>query len=157
MRRLVTATVAVAVLSAGCSSSSTAGSSAGSPAGGRPVLSVSGAYVPRPPLTDMAAGYLTVRNTGRVADRLTAVTSDLASDVTMMTTGPDGSMRAVGELAVPAGGRLTLRVGGDHLMLMGLRDRPAVGRRVSFELRFATSSPITVRAPVEPASYRPGG
>ncbi|MEK8171653.1 hypothetical protein NKH77_26230 [Streptomyces sp. M19] len=29
-----------------------------------PRLSVSGAYLPRPPMTDMAAGYLTVTNTG---------------------------------------------------------------------------------------------
>jgi periplasmic copper chaperone A len=122
-----------------------------------PRLAVSGGYVPQPPLADMAAGYFTVRNTGGTADRLTSVTSDTASDVTLMTTGSDGVMRGVNDLAVPAGGRLVLGLGGNHLMLMGLKHRPTIGQRVSFELHFAHSAPITVRVPVEPATYRPKG
>ncbi len=41
-------------------------------------------------------------------------------------------------------------------MLMGLKRKQAeTGDTVTFTLRFATSSPITVQAPVRPASYRP--
>lgn len=150
MRRLV---AAVAVPAAGVAALT--GCSSTPASGGAPRLTVSDAYVPQPPLADMAAGYFTVRNTGTAADRLTSVTTGLASQATLMVTGSDGAMRDVKELDIPAGGTLELRAGGDHLMLMGLTGRPAVGRRVSFVLHFATSSPITVRVPVEPATYRP--
>jgi len=150
-RRPATVLAAAALLAGG---TALAGCSGGH-AQGTPQLHVSDAYVPQPPLADMAAGYLTVRNTGRGADRLTSVTSAAASDITLMETGSDGAMRDVQDLPIPAGGRLRLRVGGDHLMLMGLKAKPVAGQRVSFELHFAKSAPLTVRVPVEPATYRP--
>ncbi|MER6810241.1 copper chaperone PCu(A)C [Spirillospora sp. NPDC000708] len=131
----------------------------GSPRGaGRsgPHLAVTGAYVPEPPMADMAAGYFTIANTGRASDQLTAVTSDLAASVTLHSTTPTGAMKKEPTLPVPAGGRLALRIGGDHLMLMGLKRKPRVGDTVTFVLRFAASPPITVKAPVKPATYRPG-
>lgn len=121
-----------------------------------PRLSVGGGYVPQPPMADMAAGYFTVTNSGGADDRLTSVSSDLAAEVTMHST-QGGEMREVTSFTVPAGGRLVLGTGGNHLMLMGLKRRPAIGDRVSFELHFAKSAPITVRVPVEPPSYRPQG
>src|SRR5690606_41595612 len=62
--------------------------------------------------------------------------------------------RRSSDLPVPAGGKLELRTGGLHLMLMDLKRKPAVGDTVTFTLRFATSEPITVRAPVKPATHR---
>jgi copper(I)-binding protein len=64
-------------------------------------------------------------------------------------------MSGVGDLPIPAGGTLRLRVGGDHLMLMGLAHKPLAGQHASFVLHFARSAPITVRVPVEPATYQP--
>lgn len=153
-RRVRSAVVAFAVVAVGATA--VGGCSAQSSAA-RPELKVTGGYVPQPPLSDMAAGYFTVRNTGKAADKLTSVTSDAASDVTLMTTTSNGVMRGVTGLSIPAGGRLVLGVGHDHLMLMGLKGKPTVGQKVSFQLRFATSSPITVRVPVEPAAYQPKG
>jgi periplasmic copper chaperone A len=150
---LLAGTLLAAVAVTGCSAHPRSDA-----AGGKPRLSVSGAYVPQPPLADMAAGYFTVRNTGGAGDRLTSVTSTTASDVSLMVTKADGSMNGVGDLPIPAGGSLRLRVGGDHLMLMGLKGgRPAVGQHLSFVLHFARSAPITVTVPVEPASYQPKG
>lgn len=144
---LAAGTAAAAALT-GCASHSGSG-------GGTPELSVSGAYVPRPPLADMAAGYFTVRDTGG-ADELTSVTTSFASQVSLMVTSANGSMTEVKSLAIPAGGSLRLSLGGDHLMLMGLRGgRPKVGATAPFVLHFARSAPITVRVPVEPATYRP--
>ena len=121
-----------------------------------PKLSVSGAYVPRPPLADMAAGYFTVRNTGSGADELTSVTTSFASDASLMVTSANASMTTVGHLVIPAHGSLRLSEGGDHLMLMGLKGgRPEVGLKVLFVLHFAHSAPISVRVPVEPATYQP--
>ncbi|MDT3398549.1 copper chaperone PCu(A)C [Streptomyces sp. B1866] len=123
---------------------------------GRPELSVSGAYIPQPPMADMAAGYLTVRNTGRAADTLTAVTSPLSRDVTLHTT-TGTRMRQVGSLPVPADGELRLAGGGSHLMFAGLAHRPEVGEKIRLTLRFAVSAPLTVTVPVQPLTYRPGG
>ncbi|GGO86436.1 copper chaperone PCu(A)C [Wenjunlia tyrosinilytica] len=148
------ALVAVAALAllTGCGSSGAGGSGDG--AGAKPRLSVEDPYVPRPASADMAAGYLTVRNTGKAADRLTEVTSDLTDDVTMHRTSGAG-MEQVDGFEIPAGGRLVLSRGGNHLMLMGLSARPEVGEKVRFELHFATSGTIGVKVPVEPMTYRP--
>jgi copper(I)-binding protein len=127
----------------------------GSDGADAPRLAVSGAYVKEPPMPDMAAGYFTIANTGGAADKLTSVSTDIAEHATVHTTKANGAMAEAGPLTVPAHGRLVLRTGGYHVMLMGLKRKPETGDMVTFTLRFATSSPITVRAPVRPASYRP--
>jgi hypothetical protein len=105
-------------------------------------------------MKDLAAGYLTVRNDGAADDRLTAVSTDLADDVTLHTTEGE-RMRAVDGFDVPAGGELALTRGGAHLMLEKLDRRPEVGEKVSFVLHFAESEPIEVEVPVQPTTYRP--
>ncbi|TDC58627.1 copper chaperone PCu(A)C [Actinomadura sp. KC345] len=121
-----------------------------------PRLTVTGAYVRQPPMPDMAAGYLTVRNSGTDADTLVAASSDISGEVQLHTTTPEGKMKQVESWAVPARGRLELSMGGDHLMLMRLKRMPKVGDTVTFTLRFTTSPPMTVRAPVKPTGHRPG-
>ncbi|WP_055546077.1 copper chaperone PCu(A)C [Streptomyces sp. NBRC 110028] len=126
----------------------------GGGSGDRPELSVSGAYIPRPAMADMAAGFLTVTNKGGGADRLTSITTPIARDVTLHTT-KGTRMKQVSSLDVPAGGRLRLSSGGDHLMLTKLAHKPKVGEKVEFTLHFAMSDPITIKVPVEPMTYRP--
>ncbi|MER0243720.1 copper chaperone PCu(A)C [Streptomyces sp. HSW2009] len=121
---------------------------------GRPELSVDGAYLPQPPTADIAAGYLSVRNTGGTADELTSVTSALSDDVTMHTT-EGGAMRKVTAFEVPAGGRLDLARGGNHLMLEKLTRQPKVGETITLTLHFATSPAVEVKVPVKPTSYLP--
>ncbi|MCX5423628.1 copper chaperone PCu(A)C [Streptomyces sp. NBC_00078] len=134
----------------GCSSSPTA-----TPAYDTPVLQVTGAYIRQPVTDDMAAGYFTVTNTGRQPDKLTGVTSDAATSVTMHRTTAENQMEPVQAFSIPAGGSLVLRTGGDHLMLMGFKKKPTVGETITLRLRFASSDSITVRAPVEPTTYQP--
>ncbi|MEU9110605.1 copper chaperone PCu(A)C, partial [Streptomyces sp. NPDC048483] len=50
---------------------------------------------------------------------------------------------------------LRLGRGGNHLMLMGLKNKPAEGDTVTLELHFATSDPITVDVPVKADDYQP--
>ena len=140
----------------GCSSAQQAGGDA-KPAGPAR-LTVSGGYIPRPLLTDMAAAYFTVTNSGGGAARLTSVTSTLAAHATLHTTSHD-TMQQVPSLPVPAGGRLTLGTGGDHVMLEDLSRRPSVGDKVTLTLHFAHASPatVTVTVPVRPTTYTPGG
>lgn len=119
-------------------------------------LAVNGGYIPQPLLTDLAAAYVTVVNSGGTDAELTSVTTPLAAHVTLHTT-QGTTMRQVTSLTVPAGGRLTLGTGGDHLMLENLTRRPAVGDTVPLTLHFAHATPatVTVTVPVRPTSYQP--
>ncbi|WP_410537534.1 copper chaperone PCu(A)C [Streptomyces sp. KL2] len=126
----------------------------GDGSGSGPELTVEGAYVPEPVTADTAGGFLTVRNSGDADDALTAVSSDISDDVQIHET-VGGRMRQVDSLPVPAGGTLELRRGGSHLMFMELDRRPAEGEKVSVELRFEKSGPITVEVPVEATNHVP--
>ncbi|CAM5470076.1 hypothetical protein GCM10010261_47560 [Streptomyces pilosus] len=146
MRRLTAAALAVAgaLTLAGCGGSGSSGGGAN--------LSVDSAYMPQP-VSDMAAGFLTITNDGDTGDRLTSVTSDLG-EVTVHET-VDGAMQEVEALDIPAHGSLVLESGGNHLMFEQLKQRPKQGQKVAVELRFDRSDPVTVEIPVKPATYTP--
>ncbi|MFF9200468.1 copper chaperone PCu(A)C [Streptomyces sp. NPDC014986] len=145
MRRLTAAAVATTgiLALAGCGGSGSAEAE----------LSIGSAYIPQP-VSDMAAGFLTITNEGDAADRLTSATSDVAGQVTVHET-VDGAMREVEALDIPAHGSLVLESGGNHLMFEQLKRKPKQGQKVSVELRFAHSDPVTVEIPVKPATYTP--
>ncbi|KES05314.1 hypothetical protein BU52_20390 [Streptomyces toyocaensis] len=150
MRRPALAAVAVAgaLVLGGCGGSDGSGSG-----GGDAELSVGSAYMPQP-VSDMAAGFLTITNDGAAADRLTSVSSDAAGQVTVHET-VDGAMRQVEALDIPAHGSLVLESGGNHLMFEQLKRRPKQGQKVPVELRFDRSDPVTIEIPVKPATYSP--
>ncbi|WP_406729755.1 copper chaperone PCu(A)C [Streptomyces sp. GD-15H] len=135
---------------AGCGGPDSGGSDSGSDTA---ELSVGSAYMPQP-VSDMAAGFLVISNKGGAGDRLTSVSSDVADRVTVHET-VDGSMREVDGLGIPARGSLVLESGGNHLMFEQLKRQPKQGQKVSVELRFAHSDPVTVEMPVKPATYTP--
>ncbi|MDQ1009745.1 copper(I)-binding protein [Streptomyces sp. V4I23] len=118
-----------------------------------PELAVSGAFMPQP-VDDMAAGFLTVENSGGSADTLTSVTSDISDDVTIHRT-TDRKMREVASFDIPADGTLDLERGGSHIMFMALKQRPKQGDKVAVELHFEKSDPITVEVPVKETTYNP--
>ncbi|MFD8231157.1 copper chaperone PCu(A)C [Streptomyces sp. NPDC059696] len=151
-RRLAPAALAIAgaLALAGCGGSDADGGNDS----GTPELSAASAYMPQPVSDDMAAGFLTVTNKGDAADELTSVTSDIAGQVTVHET-VDGAMQEVKSLTIPAGGRLELRSGGDHLMFEQLKSKPKEGQTVSVELHFAHSDPVKVEMPVKPPTYTP--
>ncbi|WP_307795286.1 copper chaperone PCu(A)C [Actinacidiphila acididurans] len=121
-------------------------------------LSVTAGYIPRPLLTDEAAAYVTVTNSGGTAAELTSASSPLATYVTLHTS-TGTTMRQVTALTVPPHGRLSLGLGADHLMLERLTHKPAVGETVPLTLHFAHAAPatVTVTVPVRPTTYQPGG
>jgi copper(I)-binding protein len=116
-------------------------------------LSVSSSYMPQP-VSDMAAGFLTIANEGGAKDELTSVTSDAAGSVTVHRT-VGQSMEEVKSLDVPAHGRLVFKSGGNHLMFENLKRKPKQGEKVTVELHFADSGPIKVEIPVKSATYNP--
>ncbi|EST37525.1 hypothetical protein N566_12535 [Streptomycetaceae bacterium MP113-05] len=117
-------------------------------------LEVTGAYLPEPLMTDMAGGYFVIHNHGAEDDRLTGVTSGIADSVDMhRTTG--GQMEQVDSLPVPAGGRLELARGGNHLMLHDLKRKPEEGDTVRVTLQFAHHDPVTLQVPVKATNHNP--
>ncbi|MEU9732514.1 copper chaperone PCu(A)C [Streptomyces sp. NPDC048002] len=144
MRRAALSAAVLGLALAGC----------GSTDDSAPDLTVTGAYMPQPVSDSMAAGFLTIRNTGGTLDRLTSVTSDIAGTVTVHET-VDSAMREVDDLAVPADGQVVFKSGGNHLMFEKLKHRPKQGDTVSVVLHFADTDPVTVEMPVKPATYTP--
>jgi len=127
---------------AGCSSSD-----------GKPELTVGGAFMPQP-VGDMAAGFLTVENSGGTSDKLTSVTSAVSDDVTIDETKKQ-KMREVEAFDIPADGELDLERGGNHIMFMALKQTPKQGEKVAVELHFEKSDPITVELSVKEPTYNP--
>ena len=148
---------ALALALTGCSSDGASGGSGGSggsgAAKGGPKLEVSGAFMPQP-VRDMAGGFLTIKNTGDTADKLTSVTSPLSDDVTIHET-KDQKMREVTSFDIPANGELKLERGGSHIMFMELKKQPKQGEKVGIELHFEKSAPIKVELPVEAPNHNP--
>lgn len=118
-----------------------------------PRLEVSGAFMPQP-VSDMAAGFLLVKNSGDATDRLTSVTSALSDHVSIHET-VNRTMRMVSSFEVPAGGELDLERGGNHIMFTDLKKQPKQGETVSVELHFEKADPITVDIPVKETTYDP--
>ncbi|GAA2504130.1 copper chaperone PCu(A)C [Streptomyces longisporus] len=145
MRHLVApaAVLAGALALAGCGGSGDA----------KADLSVSSSYMPQP-VSDMAAGFLTIANKGDTKDELTSVTSEAAGSVTVHET-VGQSMEEVKSLDVPAHGQLVFKSGGNHLMFENLKRKPKQGEKVTLELHFAKSGPIKVEMPVKSATYNP--
>ncbi|GAA3809406.1 copper chaperone PCu(A)C [Streptomyces chiangmaiensis] len=138
--------IAAGLVLAGCGGASSSSSA-------KPELKVTGAYMPAPPTSDLAAGFFTVSNSGG-ADTLTSVTSGLAGDVTLHST-KDGAMEEEKSFAVPVDGRLDFASGGNHLMFEKLTHKPKQGEKVSVQLHFAKSGTVTVEMPVESPTYNP--
>ncbi|MFJ3584424.1 copper chaperone PCu(A)C [Streptomyces sp. NPDC090127] len=150
---VLSATVALtaALALSGCSSDSSSGGASG--ADGKPELTVSGAFMPQP-VMDMAGGFLTIKNAGGTADKLTSVTSPISDDVQIHET-KNQKMQQVTSFDIPANGELDLERGGNHIMFMGLKTKPKQGDKVSIELHFEKADPIKVDLPVEAATHNP--
>jgi len=104
-----------------------------------------------PPGAMMLAGYLTLRNDGRVPVVFRSAQSDIFGMVELhRTTIVNGvsTMRAAGDQSIPAGGALHIEPGGLHLMLMQPRRELKVGDIVRFRLHFADGTALDVVAPV---------
>lgn len=142
-----TALAAALALTAGFALAGCGGDSA-------PELKVSGAYMPQPVTQSMAGAFMVIENSGGTADKLTSVTSDLSENVTIHETAGN-KMQEVKSLDIPAHGELELARGGNHLMFMGLKNKPAEGQKVTIELHFDKSDPVTVEVPVTSGTYDP--
>jgi len=96
----------------------------------------------------VGAGYFTVANKGSVADRLVAVSGDVAGRIElheMATTNGVMTMRALPNgLTIEPGKTVTLAPGGYHLMMMDLKAPLKQGDKLPITLEFEKAGKIAV-------------
>ena len=132
-----TVSVVAALLAAAVSSA------AAQRGGGTPTLSVHDAWArPSMPGQTMSAVYAVVENPGVTPVAITGLGCDVARSSELHESLEENGivrMRPVPKLEVPAGGRVELRPGGYHVMLMGLTRTLTPGDRVRCLLRAASA------------------
>jgi hypothetical protein len=104
-----------------------------------------------PPGVGNTSAYMILRNSGSEVVDLIGASSAIAGSVMLHDTmNHDGMlhMTHVDRVSIPAGGEIALVSGGMHLMLMELRQQPAVGSTVELLLEFSDGSELRVQASV---------
>jgi periplasmic copper chaperone A len=110
---------------------------------GEPNIKVEGAWMRAvPPSPSETVIYFTIVNLGNEKVVLKGGSTPIADSVEPMITTKSGEgakqvlgMEAVESLEVPAGGKLVLEPGGNHLMVMGLKKHPAEGEKVTVTIK----------------------
>lgn len=105
---------------------------------------------PTPTGRQMTGCYLTL--TANAADRLVSISSPDANIVQIHESRVESGMMMMNELregmSLPAGEAVALVPGGNHLMLLGVKEPLVAGDTVSLTLTFETSPPLEVTATV---------
>jgi copper(I)-binding protein len=105
---------------------------------------------PTPNGRDITGCYLTL--TASQADRLVSVGSPISGLAQIHEMSTENGMMKMGELkdglALPAGEAVSLAPGGNHIMLMQLKQPLAAGEQVALTLTFEHAQPVGVRATV---------
>ena len=89
-----------------------------------------------PPVVKVAAGYFTLRNTGKTAATIVRIEGSCCSEVVMhenIITGDQVHMSHISKLVVPAHGTSSFMPGGAHLMLINPRRPLRHGLTVDLE------------------------
>lgn len=102
----------------------------------------------------VAAGYFKISNSGAEADRLVAVTGEIAgrTEIHEMAVDADGVMTMrplAGGVEIPAGGTVTLEPGGLHVMFMDLKQGAKEGERFKGTLTFEKAGTVDVEFAVD--------
>lgn len=97
--------------------------------------------------------YVTIENKGKNADKLIGASSPVAKSVEIHTMTMDGNvmkMREVGQIEIPASGRVEMKPGdGFHLMLMGLQQPLKAGDSFPMTLVFEKAGKTEVKVKVQ--------
>jgi hypothetical protein len=97
------------------------------------------------------AVYMTIANQGAQADAVVSATSEVAKVVELHESKNEGgvmTMRPLSRFPLPAGGKVEMKPGGYHVMLLGLTRDLHPGDTVKVTLTFEKAAPVTVEAPV---------
>jgi copper(I)-binding protein len=92
-----------------------------------------------------SAAYLTIENHGGSADTLVGIACACAASTMMhrtQTKNGISAMSMVGEVEIPAGGRVEFKPDGLHVMLVGLKAPLRAGRTQVLTLRFRKAGKV---------------
>ena len=111
---------------------------------------------------DVAVGYVTIRNTGDVSERLVSASSVIADRVgphsMVMTDGVMQMPPLPHGIAIPPHGSAVLAPNGDHLMFEALKRPLKTGQQFSATLDFEKAGAVPVTFTVEAIGAKsPGG
>lgn len=110
------------------------------------------------PGQSMGAGYLVIKNTGKVDDKLVSISTDTAKKAEVHQTTEENNMSkmsAVAGLAIPAGKTVQLASGGYHVMFVQIKTPFKQGTKIPATLTFAKAGQIKIEFKVEPLTFRP--
>jgi periplasmic copper chaperone A len=105
-----------------------------------------------PPGAQSGGAFFVVENAGTASDRLLSAASPASGSVELHQMAMDGGvmrMRAMQAIDVPPGGRLELKPGGYHLMLLDLKQPLRAGDTFPLTLNFQNAGTIEVSVEVE--------
>jgi len=122
-------------------------------------LEIANPVVGEPPVPDRAALYLSLRNPGEAAVRITGVEVPGARAELHETSLEDGvmRMRRLEALTLAPGETLALRPGGVHVMLLELERAPRGGETLAVRLRVeGLADPVALTARVVPLAELEG-
>jgi periplasmic copper chaperone A len=111
---------------------------------------------PTPNGRDLTGCYMTL--TATTDDKLVSVATPVASEAQVHEVSTDGGVMAMAEMAdgllLPAGQAVSLKPGGNHIMLMQVSHPLAEGDTIDLALTFDRAGAMTVTAQVgNPAVY----
>jgi periplasmic copper chaperone A len=92
-----------------------------------------------------SAAYLTIENHGKSADKLVDITCACAGSAMMHrseTKNGVSSMSMVGEVTIPAGGKVEFKPDGLHVMLVGVKGPLEAGALQEMTLRFQKAGTV---------------
>lgn len=116
-------------------------------------LLIHGAWIREAPPNAMAlAGYLTIENSSGAERSLTVVTSPVFEWIELHRTVHDGDVAKMvpqDTIDIPPGGRVELKPGDYHLMLMKPSRTLREGDRVPISLKFKNGETQTINFPVK--------
>ena len=98
------------------------------------------------------AVYLTIVNPGSVSDDVIAASSDVAETAELHESYEESGMtmmRPIIKLHVHAGGKLEMKPGGYHIMLINLKRELKAGQVISLSLLLQKAGRVPVRATVK--------
>lgn len=103
----------------------------------------------------VGAGYVTIVNTGKTDDQLVSASSPVSAKTEIHSMTMDGGVMKMrplpNGLAIPAGKTTSLKPGGYHIMLIGLKAPLVEGTLVPMTLKFARAGAVKVELKVEAA------
>ena len=114
-------------------------------------LTLTNGYIPQPAAPGFAAAYLTVTNSGSLADSILRVSTNVTSDVTAMqetSTATVGTTTDLSEPTIPAHGSIKLTPGHGVLMLQNPDRHLKSGDKVRLTVTFAHAGMVTLNIPV---------